>query len=329
MLTFEQELALSEFIAEVYKQATKLEIQAFRQFCFEQLGRFIDFDAGVWLTRRAFDNTFTDSETFQYKLPIGFMENYNKHIAQEKLAQDPVGAYGMKHPNSPVSVFDIWPDRASYHQTTLYQQHCKKYGLEDLLATLYITQHTNIVHILSLYRFHSLIPFSAKEKYIKKILNPHFAEAISINLLQQLKSSDTSEKDHAIADFYGNVLDAEQGFIEQLNACRIDLSKPLFEPVSKEIDGIIHLTENLAIHATVKYNFVFLSLDKVLLPVHCLSERQREICKQLAVGKSDKEIAKALSISPFTVSNHLKRIYTQLNTKNRLETLVLLKREIK
>lgn len=327
MLNFEQELALSAFIADIYQQASVLETQSFRRFCFAKLNQFIDFDAGVWLTRRAYENTFTDSETFQYQLPAGFMDNYNQQIAQEKLAEDPVGAYGMKHPNTPISVFDIWTDRARYHQTPLYQQHCKKYGLEDLLATLYVTQHTNIVHIMSLYRFHRLTPFNEKEKYIKQILNPHFAEAISINLLHQLKRIDSQVYECAIADLYGNVLDAEQGFINQLSEHNIGIDKPLFAPVSDQIESPIYLNENLWVHATIEHNFVFLNLAKKQSFVRGLSKRQRDICNQIMAGKSDKEIAKALCISPFTVSNHLKKIYAQLNTHNRLETLILLKKE--
>jgi DNA-binding NarL/FixJ family response regulator len=52
-----------------------------------------------------------------------------------------------------------------------------------------------------------------------------------------------------------------------------------------------------------------------------LTEREREILRLISFGKSNKEIARALVISPKTVSVHRTNIMTKLNVKNSFELI--------
>jgi DNA-binding NarL/FixJ family response regulator len=52
---------------------------------------------------------------------------------------------------------------------------------------------------------------------------------------------------------------------------------------------------------------------------HLLSERQREVLEQLALGRSNDEIARRLYISRNTVKFHLREIYSRLGVRNRVE----------
>jgi len=53
-----------------------------------------------------------------------------------------------------------------------------------------------------------------------------------------------------------------------------------------------------------------------------LTEREREILKCIADGKSNKEISDCLFISMETVKSHIKNIYKKLNVKNRVEAVM-------
>ncbi|TDU68210.1 regulatory LuxR family protein [Prosthecobacter fusiformis] len=53
-----------------------------------------------------------------------------------------------------------------------------------------------------------------------------------------------------------------------------------------------------------------------------LSRRELEVLKCLAEGKSNDEIATALSISPNTVKNHLDRVFKKLNVTNRFAAAI-------
>lgn len=50
-----------------------------------------------------------------------------------------------------------------------------------------------------------------------------------------------------------------------------------------------------------------------------LTEREREILKCIADGKSNKEISDSLFVSVETVKSHVKNLYKKLNVKNRVE----------
>jgi DNA-binding NarL/FixJ family response regulator len=50
-----------------------------------------------------------------------------------------------------------------------------------------------------------------------------------------------------------------------------------------------------------------------------LSERQREVLEQIALGRSNDEIAQTLFISRNTVKFHLREIYSRLGVHNRVE----------
>ncbi len=52
-----------------------------------------------------------------------------------------------------------------------------------------------------------------------------------------------------------------------------------------------------------------------------LTARERQVLSHLAQGLSAKQIAKALSLSPETVRDHIKRLYQKLEAKSRVEAL--------
>ena len=54
-----------------------------------------------------------------------------------------------------------------------------------------------------------------------------------------------------------------------------------------------------------------------------LSERELQILKQMALGKSNKEIGQALYISEYTVKNHVRSILKKLNAIGRTEAIAI------
>lgn len=53
-----------------------------------------------------------------------------------------------------------------------------------------------------------------------------------------------------------------------------------------------------------------------------VSEREFEVLEQLAAGRSNKEIAGKLNVSPNTVKTHVARLYEKLEVKRRTEAVL-------
>lgn len=58
--------------------------------------------------------------------------------------------------------------------------------------------------------------------------------------------------------------------------------------------------------------------DKVLLQLD-LTPRQMDIARHLLPGLGDKEIAKALGVSPYTIYAHLRHVYAKHRLQGRVE----------
>ena len=61
---------------------------------------------------------------------------------------------------------------------------------------------------------------------------------------------------------------------------------------------------------------------------HGLSERESEIMNWVKMGKTNAEIGSILSISAFTVKNHLQHIFKKLDVYNRMQAVSKIERSL-
>jgi two-component system nitrate/nitrite response regulator NarL len=60
-----------------------------------------------------------------------------------------------------------------------------------------------------------------------------------------------------------------------------------------------------------------------LMPIEPLTERETEILELIADGRSNADIAQALSLEEKTVKNHITRLYSKLNITSRYDAIRL------
>jgi len=266
---------------------------------------------------------FTNLDTFTYQLPDHFIENYNEYISKDNLNEDPVGKYGIENPNITFTFEDIFKNKEEYYQSDLYKHHCKKFNQTDVLTSLNISKCSKKYQAIALYKFNADNVFSNKDKVIKSILDPHFAEAMTMNILANFdRKCDSNDIYRAITDVHGSILEAEDNFIDKLKAHNNSNIDEIDLP--KLINGktiTYELSDGTEITLQLQDTLVLIELPKVVKLSKLLTPKQLEICHLLKEGESDKVMANNLNISANTVSNHLKNIYKRLGTKNRLGTL--------
>ncbi|WNC73449.1 helix-turn-helix transcriptional regulator [Thalassotalea psychrophila] len=322
-LNHQEQLELSRYVATIYRQAQQLEINEFRNYCLDSLQEFINFQGAIWFNRREQELKFTDLETFLYQLPENFMENYNEYISKAYLNEDPLGKYGLERPNVVFTLEDVYPDREEFIKSDLNKNHCQKFEQSDTLTGLYTTGLDDKIQVVALYKFRNQQTFNSKDKAIKKIIDPHFAEAMSMNILANFnRQCHSSDMCRAIADIHGNILEAEDAFtqslIEHNNATTTKVDLPDLK-ANLAIEGF--LADGTPVKCLLKDTLVLIEIKKEVKALINLTNKQLEVCDLLKDGLSDKAIAAKLNISANTVSNHLKAIYKRLDTKNRVGTL--------
>jgi DNA-binding CsgD family transcriptional regulator len=67
-------------------------------------------------------------------------------------------------------------------------------------------------------------------------------------------------------------------------------------------------------------------MPRTFLQLSHLSDRERQIMTWVAMGKTNPEIGCILSISEFTVKNHMKSIFGKLDVTNRAQAVAKLTR---
>lgn len=95
-------------------------------------------------------------------------------------------------------------------------------------------------------------------------------------------------------------------------------------PKTLEIEALVELLQQLAAGQPVFANSESTPLlpDEPESPLN-LTPRQIEVLQQLALGSSNKEIARAIGISPATVKNHLESIFSRIGASNRLHAVAI------
>ncbi len=59
------------------------------------------------------------------------------------------------------------------------------------------------------------------------------------------------------------------------------------------------------------------------MPIHLLTEREREVLMLVTTGMSNDEIATRLVISPTTAKTHISRILAKLGARDRAQLIVM------
>ncbi len=161
---------------------------------------------------------------------------------------------------------------------------------------------------------HDQKPFSLS--FDQGVFHDHELGCIEANInLKMMKSAFV----HGIKDFRGGH-DCLYVFISSANKMPI-LFKKAFSMLLTFIDCTLRQLEHLPQQLP----------RKVEKPVEVeivgtLSDREEEIMAWVKIGKTNQDIALILDISPFTVKNHLQRIFKKLDVLNRAQAVTYFNR---
>jgi DNA-binding CsgD family transcriptional regulator len=204
-----------------------------------------------------------------------------------------------------------------YKNTNIYDQHCKTFGVEHIVATGNINQDTGLVNSICLYRSNIKHPFTEQERGLKEVVFQHLIEAARTNWLTNLPhmfSAYQRSSFNALAacDNLGLLHVAMPSFVE---TCRMEW--PLWKGPSlpQEIMDVMpdqNYVGRSIVVSILKANELTLLRARAKMPADTLSLRELEIAKHISAGDDYKTIAINLDISPATVKTHTNNIYAKL-----------------
>lgn len=166
-------------------------------------------------------------------------------------------------------------------------------------------------------------------------LMPHLSEALAISralAAQQVEPAPSAAPGgtRALAHVSGIAIHVGNRFAEMLREQWPDwqsshLPQELLQAVMR--DGQITIANSaINVGAVSLGNLLFLSARRTL-PLSRLSIRELAVVRLFGAGKSHKEIARKLELSPVTIRNHIQRAYRKLDIDNKAALARLLEAE--
>ena len=305
------------FISTLYTAVHGVSPKRFQEKVLERLKRLIHFDKALWLSGYAREILIT--QVYLYNLPDSLMASWEERKGQDRVLKGILEDF----PGRTVDMREFYTqdERLS---AEIYQNHSKKFGIEHVITTALPDYHTGLVEAVSLYRSDRDNPFSREDREMKEFLFPLMAEAFCYNQLNHMLrlSGQRQASLLAVCDQKAWLRHAEPGFHEMLKEVWPDWSGPVLPEPFLELIASSRSKE-------LRYKPVHFRHEKIgemsLVFAHRrkltrqLSKREDQVALMFASGKSYKEIAAELELSPATVRNHIGSIYAKLNVSTKLE----------
>ena len=311
-------LSYSDWIVQLYQQALVLHWTSFKQWTFEHLQLVCQFDSGLWWSRSDLVNKQRinwSEDTSIYNLPSDFMSNYAK-LAFNPDDPDPLNQHLQTQPGKFFSIWDVCP-KEHWYQTAYYQQHCRRYAIENAISSLVLpSQYSSVTHIFSYYRSNVEKDFNDAEKQQLAAVFPHLLQAFRTNLLSGMSTNECHSLNGAV-DRFGEIVIAEEGFLCLMKQHGLISNNRLCLP------QLATLTKGVTIQITDLVMEMLFHEGMILIrayPVSLLSRlsfRQQEVCRLIAKGLTNKDIARSLGIQVNTVNNHVQNILKNLKVRSR------------
>lgn len=309
---------LSQFshtLLEIYRLAREEPLERFLQTMLECIQSLIPFQSAWWgRGTPSSDEPELLQSFFLLGLPPDYFEDW-KSIRK----QDDTVERVFKEPGKPVVLTMDQPDIS---EGLKWLAH--KYAFSELMCTISRDDITGFINHLSLYRGSDDPAFSAMELTLMQSLMPHLLSAASINQIRNvhavMESNTENPMSLAVSDANGVLQSSEPGLVDLLLTEWPDWRGPQL-PFTPTLDG--YHGQALAIDCQARGQN-FLLIARPLYPIEQLSAREQDVAVRFGQGRTYKEIAREIGISPNTVRYYLRSIYMKLGINSKADISRLL-----
>lgn len=306
------------FISRLYRSTRHIDLSQFRHWALNELQTLIDFDAGIWSTGHLSTRTFHTHTT------IGLPQNFPDTLIKF-LPINPISKQLFTNIGEPVDMANVLTDEV-FFDSELYKQVFQPFGIKRILSSVHIDKRSGIYTLLTLYRKDQENRFNQSERECYQRTLFHLLSAASQACFINLTAFDQNRISHAaICDKHGIYHEVESNFLDLMEEHFIEHSGQILPFPVPQAGKKITINE-LSI-TTQSMGDLYRITVRLMTPLDELTERELEVVNGVTQGLSFKQIARQLSLSPSTISNHLYRIYQKLKITNRSELADLMRNQ--
>lgn len=313
-----------KFISQLYRKSLSVSLEDFPIWALDLLRQVIPFDGAIWGT----GHTATKQFHTQVSLDVS-ADIFNQLLTH--LPINPIFEQITQSLGSAINMSDVISDKEFYH-SELYHNCFKPYDIERILSSINLDERSGIFTLLTLYRYDRKHLFTAAEQKLQSRLLYHLMSCFAYRQLSEISeqtlTKDNQGKAHtsALCDVKGIYHCVTQQFFDVLDEHLPKMSHQTF-PISS-FKNNCHFTQN-NLHFSIKtVGELFKISIRVINQLDALTQREKEVVEGVSHGKTFKQIAKELTLSPSTVANHLYRIYLKLGINTRSELIALVQRKV-
>lgn len=314
----------SDLLLALYRTARESSIGGFQEAALRLIKPLLQFDGAIWGAGKRLDAGVAVHLAHLHEVSPERLVEWESLNPQDRVIPAVVAEPG-------------WPKL--FHSPTLFAGRCngamrdftRRAGWQMSMVTAFLAPHGRNAQWVSLYRPDADHQYSEYEQRLARLLMPHLVEALTINRSLHLRSTygddGESEAFIALCDRGGMIHYADAGFVETLarewqGFDGGDLPDEVLALVTCA-DPPKFAGKRIRLESRSHGGFVFLRARPKLL-FDSLSPRERMVALEYAKGRSHKEIAKSLALSPATVRQHLSAVYSKLEVHDKAQLAVVL-----
>lgn len=307
--------AFSAITLELQRLAQNKDIEHFHHAALSCISQLLPFDSAWWGRAALIDGLPEEHHSYLYKLPRSYLPDWQsiRHIDV---------TVGKVHDNLGQAVIVDMRNPASGPGLNWLGE---LYGIGQLLCVAYVDPQTHLSDHLTVYRAPDAPCFTGQDCLLLNNLMLHLVAAVSANQIRTLvamRETLTSPRNLALAvcDQRGTLHCAERGFVDLLLSEWPDWTGPCL-PVAMDTQG--YEGKHLQVEASTVGDLFLLAARSRTVLVQ-LSPRENDVAQGFGEGKTYKEVARDLGMSPNTVRHHIRAIYSKLGVKDKARIAHLL-----
>jgi len=316
-----------QFISRLYRESAQVPLANFPSWALDLLQQVISFDGAIW------GSGHITTQNFHTQTSVDVDKSIFTRLTAT-LAINPIFEQLILNPSNPVDMADVIDDE-NFYQSDIYKQCFQPLGIERILSSIHLDDRSGIFTVLSLYRYERNHVFTEHEKSIQQQLLFHILSANAhrqvLALNEQISTTSDelgvnkkSQYKHAICDSEGIYHTVESGFLDILDATSFNTSNQKL-PFELSNENKEYKLNGLLI-SQAKLGDLYRISIRIENQLDQLTDREKQVVSGICQGNTFKQIAKQLTLSPSTVSNHLYRIYLKLGINSRSELVAIAKK---